>query len=63
VFITKNLEAWEEAKKEIDAIPEHPNRLPPALASGDAARPREGMQTAGPSGTARRDSGATINGK
>ncbi|XP_006462065.1 hypothetical protein AGABI2DRAFT_206241 [Agaricus bisporus var. bisporus H97] len=59
----KNLEAWEEAKREIDTIPQHPNRLPPALASGDAARPHEGMQAAGPSGTDRRDSLATINGR
>ncbi|KAF8899608.1 hypothetical protein CPB84DRAFT_1924292 [Gymnopilus junonius] len=25
----KNLEAWEEAKREIEKIPEHPNRAPP----------------------------------
>jgi len=34
----KNLEAWEQAKKDIDAIPDHPNRAPqreePAGASG-----------------------------
>ncbi|KAI0319621.1 hypothetical protein OF83DRAFT_1109236 [Amylostereum chailletii] len=50
----KNLEAWEEAKREIDKIPEHPNRIPPA---------EEGPVTvAGPS-TNRRDSMATINGR
>jgi len=44
----KNLEAWEEAKKEIDMIPDHPNKLPP---------PPE------PSPSIRRDSTATLNGK
>ncbi|KAH9975882.1 hypothetical protein BGW80DRAFT_1295077 [Lactifluus volemus] len=52
----KNLEAWEEAKKEIAKIPEHPNRIP-----------SERVSTAGPSvagsSTARRDSTATINGR
>ncbi|KAL0580602.1 Sorting nexin, cytoplasm-to-vacuole targeting pathway/endosomal sorting [Marasmius crinis-equi] len=43
----KNLEAWEEAKKEIENIPEHPNKLP--------APP----QDSGPS-NARRDSTTTI---
>ncbi|KAJ7636058.1 hypothetical protein DFH06DRAFT_1054679 [Mycena polygramma] len=49
----KNLEAWEEAKKEIDKIPDHPNQPPPAEA---------GSAAAGPSNT-RRDSTATINGR
>ncbi|KAI0285903.1 hypothetical protein BGY98DRAFT_943951 [Russula aff. rugulosa BPL654] len=49
----KNLEAWEEAKKEIAKIPEHPNRIPSERASASAA---------GPS-TTRRDSTATINGR
>jgi len=48
----KNLEAWEEAKKEIVKIPEHPNRIPSE---------RAGAPAAGPSG--RRDSTATINGR
>jgi hypothetical protein len=49
----KNLEAWEEAKKEIAKIPEHPNRIPSE---------RAGSSAAGPS-TTRRDSTATINGR
>ncbi|KAJ7224471.1 hypothetical protein GGX14DRAFT_425842 [Mycena pura] len=47
----KNLEAWEEAKREIDKLPSHPNQIPPDSTS------------AGPSGTARRDSTATVNGR
>ncbi|KAJ7453980.1 hypothetical protein B0H11DRAFT_2069962 [Mycena galericulata] len=50
----KNLEAWEEAKKEIDKIPSHPNQPPPAEAGSTAA---------GPSSVARRDSTATVNGR
>ncbi|KAJ3994937.1 hypothetical protein F5050DRAFT_1770750 [Lentinula boryana] len=44
----KNLEAWEEAKKEIDMIPDHPNKLPspPQLPS-----------------SSRRDSTGTLNGR
>lgn len=49
----QNLEAWEEAKKEIAKIPEHPNRIPSE---------RTGASAAGPS-TTRRDSTATINGR
>ncbi|KAH9000256.1 hypothetical protein EDB92DRAFT_1830109 [Lactarius akahatsu] len=52
----KNLEAWEEAKKEIAKIPEHPNRIPSERASAP------GASNAGPSAV-RRDSGATINGR
>ncbi|EJF64165.1 hypothetical protein BD309DRAFT_948024 [Dichomitus squalens] len=48
----KNLEAWEEAKAEIDKIPDHPNRLPE----------EEGLGTNGAAGHGRRDSMATING-
>lgn len=44
----KNLEAWEEAKKEIATIPEHPNHLPQDTASTSGAR---------------RDSTATVNGR
>ncbi|KAF7356849.1 Sorting nexin-41 [Mycena venus] len=51
----KNLEAWEEAKKEIDKIPSHPNQMPPPEAGITSA--------AGPSGMARRDSTATVNGR
>ncbi|KAJ3745478.1 hypothetical protein DFH05DRAFT_1396229 [Lentinula detonsa] len=44
----KNLEAWEEAKKEIDMIPDHPNKLPspPQLPT-----------------SSRRDSTGTLNGR
>ncbi|KAI9440498.1 hypothetical protein H4582DRAFT_1811156 [Lactarius indigo] len=52
----KNLEAWEEAKKDIAKIPEHPNRIPSERASAP------GASNAGPSAV-RRDSGATINGR
>jgi len=52
----KNLEVWEEAKKEIAKIPEHPNKIP-------SERPSTaGTSAAGPSAT-RRDSTATINGR
>jgi len=51
----KNLEAWEEAKKEIDKIPNHPNQMPAPEAGATSA--------AGPSGMARRDSTATVNGR
>ncbi|KAJ6624964.1 hypothetical protein B0H10DRAFT_2005063 [Mycena sp. CBHHK59/15] len=50
----KNLEAWEEAKKEIDKIPDHPNKLP---------QPETGSSSAGPSSMGRRDSTATVNGR
>jgi hypothetical protein len=53
ILIGQNLEVWEEAKKEIAKIPEHPNRIPSE---------RAGASTAGPS-TVRRDSTATINGR
>ncbi|KAJ7695098.1 hypothetical protein B0H17DRAFT_1056387 [Mycena rosella] len=50
----KNLEAWEEAKKEIEKIPDHPNQAPP---------PENASTSAGPSSMARRDSTATVNGR
>jgi len=51
----KNLEAWEEAKKEIEKIPDHPNRPPPSQGTSipGAALP----------GGGRRDSTATVNGR
>jgi sorting nexin-4 len=49
----KNLEAWQAAKKEIEKIPDHPNKRPPS----PEARP-----VPGPSGL-RRDSTATVNGR
>ncbi|KAJ7257926.1 hypothetical protein B0H12DRAFT_1110653 [Mycena haematopus] len=51
----KNLEAWEEAKKEIEKIPNHPNQMPPPEAGSTNAT--------GTSGMARRDSTATVNGR
>ncbi|THU91506.1 hypothetical protein K435DRAFT_780673 [Dendrothele bispora CBS 962.96] len=48
----KNLEAWEEAKKEIEKIPEHPNKMP-SSAPQDSSTPAMG----------RRDSTATVNGR
>jgi len=48
----KNLEAWEDARREIMAIPDHPNRLP-----------HEPGPAAGPSSMQLRDSAATINGQ
>lgn len=55
----QNLEAWEEAKKEVDSIPDHPNKLPPVSASGNTTE----EASATPSGTNRRDSVATVNGR
>jgi hypothetical protein len=52
----QNLEAWEEAKKEIAKIPEHPNKIPSERTSA------AGTSAAGPSAV-RRDSTATINGR
>ncbi|TRM65203.1 hypothetical protein BD626DRAFT_488020 [Schizophyllum amplum] len=49
----KNLEAWEEAKREIENIPDHPNRPPPS-AEETQAPSRSGV---------RRDSTATVNGR
>ncbi|KAF9526137.1 hypothetical protein CPB83DRAFT_858403 [Crepidotus variabilis] len=50
----KNLEAWEEAKQEIEKIPPHPNKAPPAP---------EKSPDKGPGPSARRDSVATVNGR
>ncbi|KAJ8094667.1 Sorting nexin, cytoplasm-to-vacuole targeting pathway/endosomal sorting [Marasmius tenuissimus] len=43
----KNLEAWEEAKKEIEKIPEHPNRLPTPQDSGTSNPRRDSTATVG----------------
>jgi len=51
IFIPQNLEAWEEAKREIDRIEEHPNKLPESVPP-DPSPPKP-----------RRDSTATINGR
>ncbi|KAJ3906345.1 hypothetical protein F5879DRAFT_652964 [Lentinula edodes] len=48
----KNLEAWEEAKREVDMIPDHPNKLP----SPSPSAPQ-------PSTSTRRDSTTTLNGR
>ncbi|KJA15244.1 hypothetical protein HYPSUDRAFT_394888 [Hypholoma sublateritium FD-334 SS-4] len=49
----ENLEAWEEAKREIEKIPDHPNKVP---------APEQGPE--GPSSpTARRNSSSTVNGR
>ncbi|KAF9462950.1 hypothetical protein BDZ94DRAFT_660364 [Collybia nuda] len=50
----KNLEAWEEAKKEIEKIPDHPNSPAP---------PQDPSVGVGSSNGVRRDSTATINGR
>ncbi|TFK39408.1 hypothetical protein BDQ12DRAFT_712121 [Crucibulum laeve] len=49
--------SWEEAKREIEKIPDHPNKAPPSQEPSPPA--------AGPSnvGTTRRDSSATVNGR
>lgn len=49
----QNLEAWEEAKNEIEKIPDHPNKASPPQQPG-----------VGGAGTAvRRDSVTTVNGR
>lgn len=53
----KNLEAWEEAKKEIEKIPDHPNQIP--VSSQESAPTHD---VAGPPSSNRRDSMATVNG-
>ncbi|KAI4523926.1 hypothetical protein K525DRAFT_236273 [Schizophyllum commune Loenen D] len=67
----KNLEAWEEARKEISNIPDHPNRKPEGegqagpSAAGGAPTPAPGtapVTSTAPNGT-RRDSTATVNGR
>ena len=55
----QNLEAWEEAKKEIEKIPDHPNKAP---APPDTASSPSGGDPV-PSSSNRRDSTATVNGR
>ena len=69
----QNLEAWEDAKREIARIPDHPNRaplaeqpqvgspVPGAGAAGAGAGAGVGVGVGG--SAARRDSTATINGR
>ncbi|KAL9713774.1 Sorting nexin, cytoplasm-to-vacuole targeting pathway/endosomal sorting [Leucoagaricus gongylophorus] len=59
----QNLEAWEESRRDIDAIPEHPNRLPSQPMTSNNTRPQDTTHSAGPSGTNRRDSTAAVNGR
>ncbi|KAF9054582.1 hypothetical protein BJ165DRAFT_1523096 [Panaeolus papilionaceus] len=55
----KNLEAWEEAKREVEKIPDHPNKAPPTPAGEQKA-----MSSPGPeSPSARRNSSATVSGR
>jgi hypothetical protein len=50
------LEAWEEAKREIEKIPDHPNKT--------AQIPEEQVTPTNPTGLlARRNSSTTINGR
>ena len=51
---SKNLDAWEDAKREIEKIPPHPNRAPPAA---------EKPQDMGSVSSAGRDSAAIVNGR
>jgi len=59
------LEAWEDAKKEIEKIPDHPNRPPPLLVGeGESGGGGAGAGAgSGEGNAARRDSTATINGR
>ncbi|KAI0044743.1 hypothetical protein FA95DRAFT_218862 [Auriscalpium vulgare] len=58
----KNLEAWEEAKREISKIPDHPNRIPPEQVQAQSPPPAM-SPGAKKDSAARRDSSATINGR
>jgi len=62
-LIWQNLEAWEEAKKDIDAIPDHPNKSPSQPLVSNNTRSQDKTHSTGPSGTNRRDSTATVNGR
>lgn len=52
----QNMEAWEEAKKEISQIPEHPNRLPEGAQENESATIGPGVKNP----TARRLSSARV---
>ncbi|TFK25591.1 hypothetical protein FA15DRAFT_668289 [Coprinopsis marcescibilis] len=58
----KNLEAWEEAKREIDNIPDHPNAAPAPLEPAATTKPSPQTNTMSPPSN-RRDSTATVNGR
>lgn len=63
--LVKNLEAWQEAKKEIANLPDHPNRLPDSELEGLGEPSGAGGETTGlemPSNN-RRDSGTILNGR
>ncbi|KAF5338617.1 hypothetical protein D9611_012815 [Ephemerocybe angulata] len=57
----KNLEAWEEAKREIEKIPDHPNKAPGPPETGPSSSTSPGEMAPSPSN--RRDSTATVNGR
>lgn len=61
----QNLEAWEDAKREIARIPDHPNRAPPAEQAqvGSPVPGAVGVGAGAGGSAARRDSTATINGR
>ncbi|KAH6916121.1 sorting nexin-41 [Coprinopsis sp. MPI-PUGE-AT-0042] len=58
----KNLEAWEEAKREIAKIPDHPNKAPTPPEPGPSKAAPHVAMLAGASSN-RRDSTATVNGR
>lgn len=58
----KNLEAWEEAKREIAKIPDHPNKSPTPLEPTPTKTAPHVAMLAGTSSN-RRDSTATVNGR
>lgn len=57
----KNLEAWEEAKREIEKIPNHPNNSPASPDGGPSGGVDEPVAPS--PATHRRDSTATVNGR
>ncbi|EAU90095.1 sorting nexin-41 [Coprinopsis cinerea okayama7 len=60
----KNLEAWEEAKREIEKIPDHPNKDPTPSSEPEPSKvPPHVAMFSGTSTSSRRDSNATVNGR
>jgi hypothetical protein len=49
-YVLQNMEAWEEAKRDISLIPDHPNRLP----EGKPDNTANNLKPVQPSVTARR---------
>jgi hypothetical protein len=56
--VKQNLESWEEAKKEIEKIADHPSQPPPPPPLREGESSGSGEEKA-----ARRDSTATVNGR